>query len=250
MAALHLDGPGVDGRRCVHVPAPLSAPLRGSHDAAQGQGSGTGKPLGLAPGALEICVSGRNWHASGPIGARSVPVAGIGELGGELLRRRPHRGAPQQLREARGGRGAAWAGVGWRESGAVPIGSLSPVAGLWPAPDHFASPVRSRPSTDVRVSPRRPILRAQRGDRTANRSSAPPAAAVRSARVRSQRTSHGDESDRRRKGGHDPGVGRRQPRRPRHRRQGRALRVVQVKTTERDGYTAVQVTYGRKNPRS
>ena len=26
-------------------------------------------------------------------------------------------------------------------------------------------------------------------------------------------------------------------------------RIVQVKTTERDGYTALQVTYGRKNPR-
>src|SRR6476661_2364591 len=26
-------------------------------------------------------------------------------------------------------------------------------------------------------------------------------------------------------------------------------RVVQVKTTERDGYTALQVTYGRKDPR-
>ena len=33
---------------------------------------------------------------------------------------------------------------------------------------------------------------------------------------------HGNQSDRRRESRHDPGVGRRQPRRPRHRAQGRA----------------------------
>ena len=42
-------------------------------------------------------------------------------------------------------------------------------------------------------------------------------------RSRERRSRHGDESDRRRKGRHDPGLGRRQPRRPRHRPAGRAL---------------------------
>ena len=70
---------------------------------------------------------------------------------------------------------------------------------------------------------------------------APP---VRSVRVKHRNETDGNEGDRRREGRHDPGLGRPEPAIPVTVVKVAPCRVVQVKTPEHDGYSALQVTYG------
>ena len=105
----------------------------------------------------------------------------------------------------------------------APVGSSSPVAPRLRSQHSVCArirPVRS-PPTDVRVSPRRPA-RAYAGDRTAK----PIQRSAGTRRAERPREKPKDlpwrRKHRRREGRHDPGLGRRQPRRPRHRAQGRA----------------------------
>ena len=60
---------------------------------------------------------------------------------------------------------------------------------------------------------------------------------------------YGDESDRRRKSRNDPGLGEGNRIIPVTVLRVEPARIVQVKTSERDGYTAVQVTFGHKDPK-
>jgi len=63
---------------------------------------------------------------------------------------------------------------------------------------------------------------------------------------RKRRGTRGDQSDRRREGGHDPGLGRPEPGHPVTVVRVSPARVVQVKTPEKEGYSAVQVTWGTR----
>ena len=62
-----------------------------------------------------------------------------------------------------------------------------------------------------------------------------------------KRPSHGEQSDCRREGRHDTGLGRREPVVPVTVLKVSPCRVVQVKTPETDGYSALQVTFGHQD---